>query len=88
MEIICDSIWHTCIGTFIATSLLLEEKTFKNVKKRFWVALESMETRKSQLYPPYWMNVAKSYGDLFYNPISLPGCFLAKICLQLEKSVF
>ena len=22
-----------------------------------------------------WMNVAKSYGDLFYTPKSLPGCF-------------
>ena len=28
-----------------------------------------------------WMNVAKSYGDLFYTPKSLPYFYLYKISL-------
>ena len=32
-------------------SIIGEKKTFKNVKNRFRVALNSMETRKSQLCP-------------------------------------
>ena len=55
---------------------VLEEKTFKNVKKKgFRVALKSMETRKSQPCPLRigWA-LAKSYGDLFYTPKSLPCC--------------
>ena len=53
----------------------LEEKTFKNVKNGFRVALKSTETRKSQPCPLHigWA-LAKSYGDLFYTPKSLPCC--------------
>ena len=36
-----------------------------------------------------WMNVAKSYGDLFYTPKSLPGCFCGVILLTAKnKAVF
>ena len=58
-------------------TLGLELKTFKNVKKLFRVALKSMETRKSQPCPQRtgWA-LAKSYGDLFYTPKSLPHFLL------------
>ena len=35
------------------------------------------------------MNVAKSYGDFFYIPKSLPGCFSSVILLTANnKAVF
>ena len=53
-----------------------------------------MKTRKSQPCPM----LAKSYGDLFYTPISLPGCnfvtaknkavFLLTKCCCFHKIVF
>ena len=54
--------------------LKLEEKTFKNAKKNIF--MKSTETRKSQPCPLHigWA-LAKSYGDLFYTPISLPHYF-------------
>ena len=49
------------------------KKTFKNVKNRFRVALKSTETRKSLPCPLHIRRaLAKSYGDLFYTPKSLP----------------
>ena len=49
----------------------------KNVKNWFRVALKSTETRKSQPSPLGigWV-LAKSYGDLFYTPKSLPHFLL------------
>ena len=34
------------------------------------------------------MNIDKSYGDLFYTPKSLPGCFCSEILLTAKKRLF
>ena len=34
-----------------------------------------------------WMNVAKSCGDLFYTPKSLPGCFCGNIWFTAKNTV-
>ena len=55
---------------------LLEEKTFKNVKYVFRVALKSTEARRKSQPCPLRIGwaLAKSYGDLFYIPKLLPCC--------------
>ena len=59
----------------IPDAIFMEKKTFKNVKKGFTAALKSTETRKSKPCPLRigWAS-AKSYGNLFYTPKSLPCC--------------
>ena len=58
-------------------NILLVQKTYKNLKNWLWVALKCMETRKSQPCPLHtgWA-LAKSNGDLFYTPKSLPHFLL------------
>ena len=48
---------------------VLEKKTFKNVKKISGCPKMYGNKKTSAMS---WMNVAKSYGDLFYTPKSLP----------------
>ena len=61
---------------------IMVKKTFKNVKmikdcpKMYGNMKISAMSR---------MNVAKSYGDLFYIPKSLPGCFCSVILLRAKK---
>ena len=45
-----------------------------------------METRKYQPYPLHigWA-LSKSYGDLFYTPKSLPGCFCSVMLLTAKN---
>ena len=47
----------------------IREKTFKNVKKIKGCPKKYGNKKISVMS---WMNVAKSYGDLFYTPKSLP----------------
>ena len=35
-----------------------------------------------------WMNIAITYGDLFYTPKSLPGCFCSEILLTAKNKKF
>ena len=64
--------YFTRTGAIIYT---VEEKKFKNVKNRFRVALKCTKTRKSQRCPlRIGCALAKSYGDLFHTPKSLPCC--------------
>ena len=67
---------------------MLEEKTFKNVKNRFRVALKSTETRKSKPCPLRigWA-LAKSYGDLFYTLKSLPCCHEENFANSHQKKI-
>ena len=67
----------------------LRKKTFKNVKNGFRASLKSTETRKSQPCPLRigWV-LAKSYGDLFYTPKSLPHFLLLAKKILLTARLF
>ena len=62
---------------YIPDAIFIRGKKILSVKNRFRVALRSTETRKSQPCPlGIGWALAKSYGDLFYTPKSLPHFLL------------
>ena len=50
---------------------MLKKKKKKKKKKKI-LPKKYGNKKISAMFSAYWMNVAKSYGDLFYTPKSLP----------------